>query len=508
MGRLELKLMALLVLLTGLPLGVALWRAGVLFERSLGAGLNPLVSQALDDAVGVYGAWQQAEKGRFRALGEGLADGQALRTAAAGGQAPLDAWLDAELARPGVFALEIERAGAEPLRRVKAHDPAAWRTRTERFVVEGVPGFNALQLTFGIESAVLERFRRMEEEVIEPFRALEADRRNVAGAYAWSFVGYLAAAVFLAALVSALTARRVTRRLRRLHDGMKAVAGGDLAARVVPAGRDEVADLARSFNEMARRLAESQARVQYLTQVSVWQGIARKLAHEIKNPLTPILLAMQQTHESYRGEDARFRRVLDTAREIVEQEVAVLKRLVENFSRFARLPEVSPVVDDVVAFVRDVFAAHAHLDGLVLETPEGPLLAAIDRDLLRQALTNLINNAVEACHDVKTPHIRLRAERATIGASESEWSGDAQSELRPLRMASEAITITVDDNGPGVPLEDRERIFDPYVTGKREGTGLGLAIVKKIVLDHGGVVAVEASDLGGARFTITVPAAT
>ncbi|MEZ4474671.1 MAG: HAMP domain-containing protein [bacterium] len=340
MGRLELKLMALLILLTGLPLGVALWRAGVLFERSLGAGLNPLVSQALDDAVQVYGAYVHAEKGRFRALGEGLAASQALREAAEGGQPALAAWLAREQRRPGVFGLALERAGATPLEQAEA-PPAGWLTRTETFPITGLPGFTGLRLTYGTEAERLARFRSMERDVIEPFRALESDRRGLAGAYAWSFVGYLALAVLLAALVSVVTARRVTRRLRQLRAAMTAVAGGDLAARVPVSGRDEVADLSQGFNEMATRLAESQARVQYLTQVSVWQGIARKLAHEIKNPLTPILLAAQQAHESYKGDDARHQRVLETAREIVEQEVHVLKRLVENFSRFARLPGVS-----------------------------------------------------------------------------------------------------------------------------------------------------------------------
>jgi len=485
MGRLELKLMALLILLTGLPLGVALWRAGALFDRSLGAGLNPLVASALEDAVEVYGAYVHAEKGRFRALGEGLAEGQSLRAAAAGGQATLEVWLATQVARPGVFAVELERAGAAPLKvGGPPTPPEQWLSRTDRFPITDLPGFNGLRLTYATEARRIDAFRRMEQEVIEPFRALEADRRNVAGAYAWSFVGYLAAAIFLAAGVSVVTARRVTRRLRRLRDGMKAVAGGDLAARVVPAGRDEVADLAQGFNEMAARLADSQARVQYLNQVSAWQGIARKLAHEIKNPLTPILLAVQQAHEGYRGDDGRHARVLETAREIVEQEVAVLKRLVENFSRFARLPQVSPSVEDAATAVRDVFAAHAHLDGMVLVAPEGTIPAALDRDLLRQALTNLLNNASEACSEVaRPPQIRLAVAPAVGGGAR----------------------ITVDDNGPGVPVDQRERIFEPYVTGKREGTGLGLAIVKKIILDHGGTIAVEESDLGGARFVVTLP---
>lgn len=486
MGRLELKLMALLVLLTALPLGVALWRAGSLFERSLGAGLNPLVAEALDDAVQVYGQLVKTEKARYRAMGEGMARSAALATAHAQGDAALLAWLTAEADASGVFALTLTRAAGAPLSIVHPPErhPGDWLTRTERFPIEGLAGLTTLEITYGMPAALLDRFRKMEREVLEPFRALQTDRGTVADIYAWSFVGYLGAAVFLAALVSVVVARRVTRRLRTLHAAMETVADGDLSTRVTPTGRDEVADLARRFNEMTRRLAESQARVQYLNQVSAWQGIARKLAHEIKNPLTPILLAVQQVHEGYKGDDARHARTLETAREIVEQEVQVLGRLVTNFSNFARLPRVSPKAEDLVAFLGDVLLATTQYADVTLNRPDAAVAAPIDRDLLRQAFVNLIKNGAEACRDAEIePTIEITVDRAEDGS-----------------------VVHIDDNGPGVPPADRERIFDPYVTGKHDGTGLGLAIVKKIVLDHGGRIAVEDSPLGGARMSVYLPA--
>ena len=487
MGRLELKLMALLVLLTALPLGVALWRAGSLFERSLGAGLNPRVAEALDDAVKVYGALVNTSKAEYRALGRGLADSRSLAKAHVQGSAALTQWTIAEAEHQGVFGLKVHRVGAPVIEVVHPPErhPGEWLTRAERFEVEHVPGVVAVELTYGMRADLLDRFRRMERDVLEPFRALQSDRSTVADIYAWSFVGYLGAAVFLAALVSVVVARRVTRRLRTLHTAMETVASGDLSTRVEPSGRDEVADLAMRFNEMTRRLAESQARVQYLNQVSAWQDIARKLAHEIKNPLTPILLAVQQSHEGYKGDDTRHAKVLSTAREIVEDEVHVLKRLVENFSKFARLPRVSAKPEDLVAFVGDVCTAWDHVDGVRYTAPTEAIIVGIDRDLLRQAVVNLINNAAEACRDAKVePRIDI-----SIVPDKGE------------------IAVCVDDNGPGVPLEDRERIFAPYVTGKHDGTGLGLAIVKKIVLDHGGRIAVEDSPLGGARFIVSLPPA-
>jgi nitrogen fixation/metabolism regulation signal transduction histidine kinase len=423
----------------------------------LGAGLNPRVATALDDAVDVYGELVKTAKAQHRAFGEGVAHSRELAQAAAGGESAIRQFLTLQAEEPGVFVLKIHRLQGEPIEVVEppAKHPGDWLTRTESFAIEGLAGLKTLEITYGMRAGLLDRFRRMEREVLQPFRALQTDRSTVADIYAWSFVGYLGAAVFLAALVSVVVARRVTRRLATLHAAMETVAEGDLSTRVQPSGRDEVADLARRFNEMTRRLAESQSRLQYLKQVSAWQDIARKLAHEIKNPLTPILLAAQQAHESYKGEDRRHARTLEMAREIVEQEVHVLKRLVSNFSSFARLPRVSAKPEDVVAFLNDVVNTSLHVGGLTLDAPTGPISVGIDRDLLRQALVNLIKNAAEACRDAQIePQIQVR-----------------------VRSEDETAVICIDDNGPGVPEADRERIFDPYVTGKHDGTGLGLAIV-------------------------------
>ena len=477
MGRLELKLLALLVLLTGVPLGVAYWLSGTLFDRSLGAGINPAIEQALEDASLVYGDYVRAEKARQRALAAGLAGSLALADAAGRGPEAVRATLAPFAADPRVFSVALDD--------VRVEDPPEGDGWLRDEVVLRTPEGQTLRYTFGLERAVLERFRRMEGEVIQPFRALASARDDLANEYAWNFVGALAAALFVAGLVSVVTGRRVTRRLERLHKALDAIREGTLDVRLVPEGRDEVADLARGFNDMARTLGETTARVQYLTQVSAWQGIARRLAHEIKNPLTPILLSAQQVQRSYDGDDERYRGTLDTAVEVIEEEVRNLRRLVDNFSRFARLPEVEPERGDLVTLVNDVVAGHPEVEHLEARVPDAEVGADFDRGLLRQALTNLVKNGAEAAQDAGVvPEVVL--EVATL----------------PDRRR----LIAVSDNGPGVPEADRERIFEPYVTGKSDGTGLGLAIVKKIVLDHGGTLEVTASQAGGARFEIRLPA--
>ena len=471
MGRLELKLLALLVLLTGVPLGVAYWLSGTLFDRSLGAGINPGIEQALEDASLVYGDFVRAEKARQRAIAHGLAGSRSLAAAVRRGPEAVRDTLApyAEDRRVFSVALDDVRVDAAPKEGEWLRDEVVVRTADD----------GTLRYAFGLERDVLERFRRMEGEVIQPFRALAAARDDLADEYAWNFVGALAAALFVAGLVSVVTGRRVTSRLERLREGLEAVRAGELDVRVMPEGRDEVADLASGFNDMARALGETTARVQYLSQVSAWQGIARRLAHEIKNPLTPILLSAQQAQRSYDGDDERYQRTLDTAVEVIEEEVRNLRRLVDNFSRFARLPSVQPEPGDLAALVRDVVSGHPEIERLSASVPDGEVIADFDRGLLRQALTNLVKNAAEAARDAgRQPEVEVS-------------------------LAGRTVSVT--DNGPGVPVDERERIFEPYVTGKSDGTGLGLAIVKKIVLDHGGTLSVDEADGGGARFAITLP---
>ncbi len=484
MGRLELKLLSLLLLLTGLPMALAFFLLGTLFERSLDTGLNPALKPVLEDAVQIYGRFIRSEKARQRALAKGLAESQGLREAAETGPLALDAWLRPAVEAPRVFSISlIPPVGpALELNSSLKPTPEAWLQAEELLSLEDVQGYHQLRYRYGLERSFQERFKVMDEEVIRPFMALMADRENLAEVYAWSFIAYLALILSIAAGVALLVARRITQRLSLLKRALMAVAQGEMGIQLPPEGRDEISDLSQGFNEMSLRLKESQARVQQLIQVSAWQGIARKLAHEIKNPLTPILLAVQQAHQSHHGEDQRHQRTLDTMREVVEEEVHTLRRLVENFSRFARLPEAQLEPLDLSLLVQDLASAHPEVEELLLELPQTPVMVLGDRSLLRQVLTNLIKNAVEACAELQSPtQIKLRV-----------W-------------AQPSPSLSVEDNGPGVLEEQRERIFEPYVTGKAEGTGLGLAIVRKIILDHQGSLEVESAEEGGARFLLRFP---
>jgi two-component system nitrogen regulation sensor histidine kinase NtrY len=223
--------------------------------------------------------------------------------------------------------------------------------------------------------------------------------------------------------------------------------------------------------------------------VSAWQEVARRLAHEIKNPLTPIQLAVQELASKYTGGDPAYTRLLATAQEIMNEEVGSIRRLVDDFSAFAKLPKVEPAPLDLAQVVEDFARAHPEWQqGLELATSEH-VGALCDRMMLGRVLANLVENASQAATAAgRKPRIRI-----TVASSAAEH----------------AAQLLVDDNGPGVTETVRDRIFDPYFTSKEQGTGLGLAIVRKIMLDHGGDVRLDdkPSPLGGARFVVTLPTA-
>jgi nitrogen fixation/metabolism regulation signal transduction histidine kinase len=216
--------------------------------------------------------------------------------------------------------------------------------------------------------------------------------------------------------------------------------------------------------------------------------VARRLAHEIKNPLTPIQLSVQELATQYRGDDAAYKKLLATATEILHEEITGLRRLVDDFSAFAKLPKVEPKPVDLHALVAEAVRLQPEWQPHVtVEPATAPVSALCDKLLFRRVIANLVENAIQAARGAgKEPQVRITVEP---------------------RPAQRTAAVLVDDNGPGVPPAERHRIFDPYVTYREGGTGLGLAIVRKILIDHGGDVSAQEAPppLGGARLAVEIP---
>ena len=349
---------------------------------------------------------------------------------------------------------------------------------------EGESG-RVLELTFGIPLDMYENFLSL-RDAIDKQQQLDRVYDLILPRFLRQYILMVLVMLAAAPLIGWVFARQVTKRVARLHQAARRVGAGDLTVRVAPQGKDELAELGRAFDGMVAELAQTRSRLEYLQKVSAWQEVARRLAHEIKNPLTPIQLAVQELASKYAGDDAAYRKLLDTATEILREEITGLRRLVDDFSAFAKLPKVEPTAIDLDQLVLEIVRLQPDWQGIVTVLPSPvPVPATCDRTLFRRVVANLVENAMQAAQGAgRAPDIRMRAE-----------------------LRGERAAICVDDNGPGVPEAERERIFDPYVTHREGGTGLGLAIVRKIVIDHGGDVSVGASPAGGARFTVELPRA-
>jgi nitrogen fixation/metabolism regulation signal transduction histidine kinase len=426
--------------------------------------------------------------------------------------------LDAIFPRyPELVALRIEdSAGLVLARRDRGHPVDAKAERSldvTRLLGTGTDP-PALVATFAIDRARVD----LEEKTgafVTTYHKLEASRSEVYRRYLYVFAVLAGIMMLLSLVLGTWLARGVTRRINRLAAAINLVAEGDLQVRVPVTGSDELTELGVTFNRMLDEMERSRARIEFLQRIGAWQEMARRLAHEIKNPLTPIQLAVQECHKKYGGDDPRFRALLDTTLEIVEEEVGTLRRLVGDFSNFARLPHAELREANLQDFLKECSdqlvhleleadggdgapaqsdALRAHEVDVTWELPPEPLPVEIDKQMIRRVFVNLVRNALQAIRDARK--VRGNGES---GAPEGRVVVSA-------RTDGDGAALIVEDDGPGISADHRERVFDPYFTTKTDGTGLGLAIVKKIVVEHGGTVSAGSSErLGGAMFIVRLP---
>lgn len=224
--------------------------------------------------------------------------------------------------------------------------------------------------------------------------------------------------------------------------------------------------------------------------MEAWREVACRIAHEIKNPLTPIQLAAERLHRRFAPQISRNREVFDECVHSVAQEVEAIKRLVNEFSTFARLPAADHRPEDLNALAQETIAllGAAHRDIEFAWHPDKSLpLLELDREGMKRVLRNLLDNAVAACREA-TNGVPERIEVTTRY-------------LRSLGIAR----LEVADNGCGIPPEVKDRLFEPYFSTKKEGTGLGLAIVATVVADHQAFIRVRDNQPRGSRFIIELP---
>jgi len=317
------------------------------------------------------------------------------------------------------------------------------------------------------------------ENAVHTYKHIEMEEDDLRLAFLLAFLAAAAGVVVLASLVGIRIGFSITRPLHALIKGTREMARDNLEYRI-PKGRDdEIGLLIESFNQMAQDLVENRRKRLEAEQIAAWREIARRLAHEIKNPLTPIQLTVQQMRDKYDGDDPAYQQLVADCTEIVTEEVENLKLLVQEFANFARMPSLSLTPGDLNTSVHDVVRLYPDVK-VRLDLQDTLPLIELDTEQMRRVLINLIENGIDA-------------------------SGKKGQITISTHTSDDTTTLSVIDTGPGVPIEDRARIFQPYVSTKESGMGLGLAVVRSIIEDHGGHISVTNAPTGGAQFDIQIP---
>ena len=290
--------------------------------------------------------------------------------------------------------------------------------------------------------------------------------------------------LLLAVVLSSLAAANVTRPVEALAEAAQQVAAGDWNTNVEINAGGEIGELAAAFNRMTHDLLDQRERLVQAERVAAWREVARRLAHELKNPLFPLQLTVENLLRSRAQGEQLFDETFRESASTLLAEIANLKSIIGRFSDFSKMPQpqFQPVqLNDVIESVLKVFQAQLannHIDCVPDLHAPSPISA--DTELLHRAISNLISNAIDAMPQGGT---------LTLRTSQSE----------------ESARIEISDTGSGLAPEESARLFTPYYTSKPHGTGLGLAIVQSIVSDHGGKISVNSEPGRGTTFIIELP---
>jgi signal transduction histidine kinase len=297
-----------------------------------------------------------------------------------------------------------------------------------------------------------------------------------------------AGGIVLAILLSSWAAARVTRPVEQLARAARDVTQGNWDTRVEVTGHDEVSQLAESFNRMTSELLTQKEHLVQAERVAAWRELARRLAHELKNPLFPLQLTVENLVRARMQSPEQFDEVFRESSRTLLAEISNLKAIIGRFSDFSKMPHPqlqALQVNELLRGVAQLFQAQLQAPGRApinckLELDANLVSVALDPELMHRAISNLVLNAMDAMPQGGTLTLRSRRDDGRT-------------------------IIEVADTGSGLTPEECARIFTPYYTSKQHGTGLGLAIVQSVVSDHGGRISVRSEPGAGSAFVIELP---
>ncbi len=353
---------------------------------------------------------------------------------------------------------------------------------------------------------LIEKMERV-EQAAAGYKQRKVFKTPIKISYMLSFFVIVLLVIFAAVWFGFYLARSISIPIQKLAEGTQAVASGDLDFKIDVRVTDELGTLVDSFNRMTTELKQSRAELTRAQRLAAWKEVAQQIAHDVKNPLTPIQLATERLRKKYaqwRGTDLPssvqegspspqgsqtqdFHAIFDECTQTIIHEVEGMKTLVNEFSKFARMPAPHLVRQRIEPIVREVVRLYeAGHENIVIQSQFDPALPEVnlDREQMKRVFINLFDNAIEAM-DHKGRIVITVAHRA----------GDKQ------------VWIDVADEGRGIAQEDLEDVFLPYFSKKKKGTGLGLAMVYRMVSDHNGHIYASQRPRKGTCVTIKLPEA-
>lgn len=458
MRTLRSRLIVIFLVATLLPLAATLWVTRSLLERSLGYATTADLDRLADSAEAAVRSFYDRERSALRAAAD-RGDGPSLhyRTSTQ------DTW---------PVSVQAFWDGGEP----EGFDVAGPDGERLDYLRRTADGVSVFSRSLGVAMQPLAaEFRRARQQVAA------GEGRDLERGFTLTLL-FLVTLVWLGSLVPLFfVAHRISRPIRQLTAGLSDFAMGDWDRRIPPARDDEIGQAVVAFNDMADQFRAHRERLVYLTQMSSWQSLARKTAHELKNSMTPIRLTVEEMAARTSGPDRAF---MDQAVAIVVSEIETLERRVRAFSELSSEPPSTPAPVDpnLLAAERVSLLRKAH-PGIEFRTrfESGLPPAWVDSDLVKGILTNLLANAAEAA-----------APDGTV--------------LVATRGLEGKVVVEVHDSGPGIGPGVAATLFEPTITFKKQGMGLGLSIARKNALLVGGDIALVSGELTGAAFRVTLPA--
>ncbi|MFQ5824322.1 MAG: PAS domain-containing sensor histidine kinase [bacterium] len=503
MKRIRTKLVIALLLITLLPVFPLYYLVKGLLDRSLEIGFNKNVEMALEQAAGISQDLYAKYKEETLTTAINLAASH---------------WVKTRLKKQiGLGSMIVEKTNLVGVSKIELYDingnlnysgnnapdhefPHFYKSTLTRLIEKTEPGFleigtdpshisafapiyaNGKRLGFLVMTKSLDdKFIRGSQQVVkvhQMFKTLDLVRDDLKWGFLLSFFMVYVPIAALSIGMGYYFSRRITSPLITLAKGTQKVAAGDWNYRMEVTSKDEVGQLVQAFNKMIGALKEKQDQVIALEKMAVWREIARILAHEIKNPLTPIQLTVQQMKDKYPGEDSEYRRLLEECTEIISDEIESLRTLVREFSEFARMPKLNLALGNLNELVEEVCKLYKDIDKPMELELSMPAIN-FDYEKMRRVLINLLENSFDSIKSKGEGNIFIKT-----------------------YQQDKTLVLQVTDTGNGISPDLKEKIFEPYFSTKKSGVGLGLAIVKRIVEEHGGKIYLESTEGEGTTFYI------